>query len=40
MPSCLMLNRYTPQGIANLKQSPGRIDALKQGSCEVPSRLF
>jgi uncharacterized protein with GYD domain len=26
----IMLNRYTPQGIGNVKQSPVRIDALKQ----------
>ncbi len=30
MPTYIMLNRYTPQGIANVKQSPSRIDALKQ----------
>lgn len=30
MPTYIMLNRYTPQGIATVKQSPSRIDALKQ----------
>jgi len=30
MPTYIMLNRYTSQGIANVKQSPDRIDALKQ----------
>jgi uncharacterized protein with GYD domain len=30
MPNYIMLNRYTPQGIASVKQSPARIDALKQ----------
>lgn len=30
MPTYLMLNRYTPQGIGTIKQSPARIDALKQ----------
>jgi uncharacterized protein with GYD domain len=30
MPMYIMLNRYTPRGIANVRQSPGRIDALKQ----------
>ncbi len=29
MPAYVMLNRYTSQGIANVKQSPARIDALK-----------
>ncbi len=30
MPTYIMLNSYTPQGIGNVKQSPARIDALKQ----------
>ena len=30
MPTYIMLNRYTPQGIANVKQSPARVDGLKQ----------
>ena len=30
MPTYIMLNRYTPQGIGNVKQSPARIDALKR----------
>ncbi len=30
MPTYIMLNRYSPQGIGNVKQSPTRIDALKQ----------
>ena len=30
MRTYIMLNRYTPDGIANIKQSPARIDALKQ----------
>ena len=30
MPICLMLNRYTAQGIANVKQSPARVDVLKE----------
>jgi uncharacterized protein with GYD domain len=30
MPTYIMLNRYTLQGIENVKQSPARIDALKQ----------
>lgn len=30
MPTYIMLNRYTAQGIGNVKQSPARIDALKQ----------
>ena len=30
MPSYIMLNRYTSQGIGNVKQSPDRVDALKQ----------
>lgn len=30
MPTYIMLNRYTPQGIGTIKQSPARIDALKQ----------
>lgn len=29
MPTYLMLNCYTPQGIANVKQSAARIEALK-----------
>lgn len=29
MPAYIMLNRYTPQGIGKVKQSPARIDALK-----------
>lgn len=30
MPTYIMLNRYTSQGIANVKRSPDRVDALKQ----------
>jgi uncharacterized protein with GYD domain len=30
MPTYVLLNRYTEQGIRNIKQSPSRIDALKQ----------
>jgi uncharacterized protein with GYD domain len=30
MPTYIMLNRYTSQGIATVKQSPARIDDLKQ----------
>ncbi len=30
MPAYIMLNRYTSQGSAKVRQSPGRIDALKQ----------
>ncbi|MGH7865296.1 MAG: GYD domain-containing protein [Candidatus Binataceae bacterium] len=30
MATYIMLNRFTPQGVANVKQSPARIDALKQ----------
>lgn len=29
MPTYIMLNRYTSQGIGKVKQSPARIDALK-----------
>ncbi len=29
MPSYIMLNRYTSQGIGNAKESPARIEALK-----------
>ncbi len=29
MPMYIMLNRYTPQGIGNVKQSTLRIDALR-----------
>ncbi len=29
MPSYIMLNRYTSEGIGKVKQSPDRIDALK-----------
>ena len=30
MPTYIMLNWYTPQGITDVKQSPARLDALKQ----------
>jgi uncharacterized protein with GYD domain len=30
MPTYIMLNRYTAQGIGNVKQSPARVEALKQ----------
>ena len=30
MPSYIMLNRYTAQGIGNIKQSPARTDGLKE----------
>jgi len=32
MPHYVMLLRYTPQGIANIKQSPSRLDAARKAA--------
>ena len=44
MPSYVMLNRYTAQGVGSVKQSPARIDALKQvfkaSGAEIKQVLF
>jgi uncharacterized protein with GYD domain len=39
MPTYIMLNRYTPQGIANVKQSPSRIDALRKTFRDAGARI-
>jgi len=39
MPSYLMLANYTDQGIRNIKQSPQRLEAVKQAAQQAGGRM-
>lgn len=39
MPSYLSLIKWTEQGIRNIKQSPGRLDAVKQAAQAAGGRV-